>query len=170
MRRNHVVAIAAIAAVLTVAVGAYRAVVPGLSVARQSPSAIEVAVATWLLHHTVPESALQAHSMLGPRPDPADVAAGARLFRQKCEVCHAYDGGGKTEIGSGQYPRPPTLKSLDVTAMPDGEMFYHIQNGIRNTGMPAWSLPDRQIWQLVAHIRSLPAVAALSPDQRIERM
>ena len=27
--------------------------------------------------------------------------------------------------------------------------------------MPAWQLPDRQIWQLVAYIRHLPRVAEL---------
>jgi hypothetical protein len=27
--------------------------------------------------------------------------------------------------------------------------------------MPAWDMPDRQIWQLVAYIRSLPIVAHL---------
>jgi predicted CXXCH cytochrome family protein len=48
--------------------------------------------------------------------------------------------------------------------MSDGEIFYHIRNGIRNTGMPAWDLPDRQIWQLVAYIRNLPMVAARDPQ------
>ena len=41
-------------------------------------------------------------------------------------------------------------------------MFYHIRNGIRNAGMPAWDMPDRQIWQLVAYIRSLPIVVLLT--------
>ena len=52
-----------------------------------------------------------------------------------------------------------------VTSMSDGEIFYHIRNGIRNTGMPAWQMPDRQIWQLVAFIRHLPRVAPLAPKQ-----
>ena len=97
--------------------------------------------------------------------DPAEIAAGHDLFSQKCESCHGYDGGGKTEIGSGLYPRPPALQSMDVSSMTDGEIFYHIRNGIRNTGMPAWQLPDRQIWQLVAYIRHLPRVAPLAAGQ-----
>ena len=44
-------------------------------------------------------------------------------------------------------------------------MFYHIRNGIRNTGMPAWSMPDEEVWQTVAYLRHLPAVAALSSEQ-----
>ena len=48
--------------------------------------------------------------------------------------------------------------------MSDGEIFYHIRNGIRNTAMPAWNFPDRQVWQLVAYIRNLPIVAAREPQ------
>src|SRR5262249_51838874 len=77
----------------------------------------------------------------------------------------AYDGGGTTEIGAGEYPRPPPLRSMDVASMSYGEIFYHIRNGIRNTGMPAWQLPEREIWQLVAFIRHLPDVAPLAPGQ-----
>jgi hypothetical protein len=70
----------------------------------------------------------------------------------------------KTNLGGGEYPRPPALRSAAVMAMPDGEIFYHIRNGIRNTAMPAWGLPDRKIWQLVTYIRNLPKVAQLTPE------
>jgi predicted CXXCH cytochrome family protein len=46
----------------------------------------------------------------------------------------------------------------------DGEIFYHVRNGIRNTAMPAWGLPDREIWQLVSYMRDLPKVAQLTPE------
>ena len=46
--------------------------------------------------------------------------------------------------------------------MTDGEIFYHIRNGIRNTGMPAWNLPDQQVWQLVLYMRDLPKTAPMS--------
>src|SRR5579862_8715593 len=132
---------------------------PGLSVARRDPPAVEVAVATWLLRNSVPEQAKRAVNPVGE--DAADIAAGKELFVRKCETCHGYDGGGRTEIGAGTYPRPPDLRDV-LAPMTDGEIFYHIRNGIRNTAMPAWSLPDRQIWQLVAYFRHLPRVAALS--------
>ncbi|HEX4180562.1 MAG TPA: c-type cytochrome [Caulobacteraceae bacterium] len=130
--------------------------------ARQEPSHIEVTAATWLLHNSVPASAKSAVNPLGKHPDLASVAAGHDLFVQKCEICHAYEGGGKTELGSGEFPRPPVLRTL-LPSMSDGEVFYHIRNGIRNTAMPAWSFPDRQVWQLVAYMRSLPVVASVSP-------
>jgi predicted CXXCH cytochrome family protein len=147
-----------IAIVLALGV-AYAVFVPGLSVARQEPSGLETEIATYLLHHSVPASAIRAVNPLGPRPEPAALRAGHDLFAQKCEACHAYEGGGKTEIGANVYPRPPVLRDL-VPSMTDGEIFYHIRNGIRNTAMPAWNFPDRQVWQLVSYLRHLPVVAS----------
>jgi len=139
----------------------YQLLLPGLSIAREEPWGLEVQVATWLLHASVPNAAKRVANPLNTAADSPSVAAGRDLFRQKCEVCHAYDGGGKTEIGSGTFPRPPALREL-VTAMSDGEIFYHIRNGIRNTAMPAWNMPDNQLWQLVSYLRNLPAVAPLT--------
>jgi predicted CXXCH cytochrome family protein len=133
-------------------------VLPGLSVARQEPPRLEVVTASWLLRHSVPASAKAAKNPLGNRPDPAAIAAGHDLFVQKCSTCHAYDGGGKSEMGAGEYPRPPALHAL-LPSLSDGEIFYHIRNGIRNTAMPAWNMPDDQIWRLVAYLRALPLVA-----------
>lgn len=152
----------ALVVVLVLTAVFYFGVLPGLSVARKIPPVVETAVATWLLRHSVPEAARRAVNPIGQ--DPADIAAGKDLFVQKCEVCHAYDGGGKTEIGAGTYPRPPALRTL-APAMTDGEIFYHIRNGIRNTAMPAWNMPDRQLWQLAAYLRHLPLVAPLRATQ-----
>src|SRR3984957_10778320 len=151
--------VAASAAILGVL---YVKVVPGLSSARTEPPAAETMLATWLLHQSVP---FGAKISVNPAADPSDVAAGKDLYREKCEVCHGYDGGGKTPIGSNEFPRVPTLRSPAIAATPDGELFYHIRNGIRNTGMPAWDLPDPKIWQLVSFIRHLPEVAAMTPEK-----
>ena len=79
----------------------------------------------------------------------------ARSVHPKCETCHAYDGGGKTEIGTGTF-RARRCCDVACSSMSDGEIFYHIRNGIRNTAMPAWNFPDRQVWQLVSYLRHLP--------------
>ena len=170
MLRRHRIAISltvVLVGIVLAATAAWLSVIPGLSSARREPPATEVSVATWLLHESVPAAMRAQVNPLGG--DPADITAGQDLFRQKCETCHAYDGSGKTEIGAGEYPRPPLLRSINITAMPDGEIFYHISNGIRNTGMPAWSMPDTQIWQLVAYLPNLPKVASLSPSPRCQR-
>jgi mono/diheme cytochrome c family protein len=152
-------------AIAAVALGlAYRSIVSGGSIARnQDPPALEITVAQWLLHRSVPESARQLKNPLSAAADSADVAQGRELFRKKCEICHAYDGGGRTDIGSGEYPRPIDLHSPDVQHLSDGEIFYHIKNGVRHTGMPGWGLPDRHLWQLVAYLRNLPKIASLEP-------
>lgn len=157
-RYRLLVTFAAVPAVVVAAAIAYRAVVPGLSSARREPPMVEVAVATWLLRHSVPDEARKQRDPLGA--DRADIAAGRDLFRQKCEVCHGYDGSGRSEIGAGEYPHPPPLRTL-AASMTDGELFYHIRNGIRNTGMPAWNMPDQQVWQIVLYLRHLPITVPL---------
>src|ERR1700694_3403417 len=157
-RKSYLIAALIAVFVVVLAAGAlYQWLVPGLSSARTEPGPAETKIATWLLHHSVPPEAKARTNPLGS--DRAEIAAGRDLFRQKCEACHGYNGGGKPEIGSGQYPRPPTLRSIDVSSMSDGEIFYHIRNGIRNTGMPAWNMADRDIWQIVGFIRHLPKIA-----------
>jgi mono/diheme cytochrome c family protein len=157
---SRIVLVVAIVAV--VAVGAlYQWLVPGLSSARTEPGRVETKIATWLLHRSVPADAEARTNPL--KDDTAEIAAGGALFKQKCEVCHAYDGSGRTQTGSGGYPRPPPLRAT-VAPISDGEIFYHIRNGIRNTGMPAWDMPDRAIWQLVTFIRHVPEVAPMTAE------
>lgn len=153
--------------VIGAAAALYAFALPGLSSARPKPPGMEVAVATWLLRHSVPDDARKQRNPLGA--DEADVVAGRDLFREKCEICHGYDGSGRTEIAAGEYPHPPPLRKL-ATSLTDGELFYHIRNGIRNTGMPAWNMPDRQISQLVLYIRHLPITVPLSSQAAAKPM
>jgi predicted CXXCH cytochrome family protein len=50
--------------------------------------------------------------------------------------------------------------ALRARGRTDGDLFYFIRNGIRNTAMPGWQLPDEQTWQLVVYVRNLPQTAA----------
>jgi predicted CXXCH cytochrome family protein len=145
-------------------VGLYGMLIWEGSSARGDAPAVEAGIAQWLLFHTVPASQRAQRNPLSAGAGSADVAAGREVYRSKCQLCHAYDGSGKTEIASGQYPRPPDLRSSVVQQMSDGELFYHIKNGIRHTGMPAWELPDHGLWQVTAYLRNLPKVAAPGPQ------
>jgi mono/diheme cytochrome c family protein len=101
--------------------------------------------------------------MRNPVQATSDVLSAARdHFARDCAVCHANDGSGKSETGSGLYPPPPDLR--DESDMTDGELFYIIQNGIRFTGMPGWSFPDEKIWGLVGFIRTLPKLSPADLD------
>src|SRR5258708_38789305 len=153
-----------VAVIIASCVGFYALIVWEGSSAREDAPVLEANVAQWLLHYTVPAGFRAMKNPLDGRAEGADVDAGHEVYTKKCEICHAYDGGGKTEIGGGQYPRPPDLRGADVQRMSDGELFYHLKNGIRHTGMPAWALPDRKLWQVTAYLRNLPRVAALSPQ------
>jgi predicted CXXCH cytochrome family protein len=156
--RGIAIGIAILAVLVILPAVFWFAILPGLSVARRPPPRVEVGVATWLLHNSVPAAARDAVNPLGARPDPAALAAGHDLYTAKCETCHAFDGGGRSEIGGNVYPRAPVLREA-LPHMTDGEIFYHVRNGIRNTAMPAWNFPDAQLWQLVSYLRNLPAIA-----------
>jgi predicted CXXCH cytochrome family protein len=163
VNQRKVVKVAGISlsALLVLGIGLYALIIWEGSSAREDAPAPEAALAQTLLHYTVPADFRTMKSPLGS-PNVADREAGHEVYSQKCEICHAYDGSGKTEIGSGQYPRPPDLRGATVQAMSDGEIFYHLKMGIRHTGMPAWTLPDRKLWELTAYLRDLPHVAELS--------
>ncbi|HTJ63217.1 MAG TPA: c-type cytochrome [Alphaproteobacteria bacterium] len=119
-------------------------------------------MATFLLRQSVPDAARRQTNPLGA--DLADVAAGQAIYQKNCETCHGHDGAGHTQIGQYEFPRAPVLAAL-LPTMTDGEIFYHVRNGIRNTGMPAWGFPDREMWQLVAFIRRLPKTAEMTADE-----
>src|ERR1700735_1298782 len=101
------------------------------SSAREDAPALEANVAQWLLKYTVPAHFRAMKNPLGVEPGGADIEAGHEVYTQKCEICHAYDGGGKSEIGSGEYPRPPDLRSAPAQGVSDGELFYHLRTGTR---------------------------------------
>jgi mono/diheme cytochrome c family protein len=149
-----------VAALLTILIlgGAYHFVTSGGLIARQTPNRLEAGAARWVLDLSVPTAAKTRVNPIGTTD--ASLTAGRTLYQQKCEVCHGFDGRGITDAGHGEYPPPLDLQSADVRAQTDGELFYYIQNGIRNTPMPGWQLPDQNIWELVAYIRRLPLVAA----------
>jgi predicted CXXCH cytochrome family protein len=165
-RGKRVVRILVILVVLGVlAFGAlYWYVATGGMRARQKPSALETFVARRLVELSIPSEARTLKNPLEASASGGDEIAGRELYQKNCEICHGYDGSGKTAAGGGMYPPPLDLRrsALAKRKRTDGELFYFIHNGIRNTGMPGWQLPDQQTWQLVVHIRNLPET--VSPE------
>jgi putative heme-binding domain-containing protein len=95
-----------------------------------------------------------ARAQLIPQPanmNAEDLAHGKRVFQAQCSPCHGIDGTG----GSGANLAVPTLKH----AANDAALFDVIQGGIAGTGMPYSFLGDREIWLLVAYVRSLGRAA-----------
>ncbi len=82
-----------------------------------------------------------------PYNTPEDVAAGGRLFRSHCGVCHG-------PVGEGG--RAPSLTTGRFRHGSDDSSVYRtISEGIPGTEMPATFFNGRQLWQLVAFSRSL---------------
>jgi cytochrome c oxidase cbb3-type subunit III len=76
------------------------------------------------------------------------VSEGQRLFEwYNCSGCHSHGGGG---MG------PPLIKKEWIYGGESANIFDTIVKG-RPNGMPTWGgrIPEYQIWQIVAYVRSL---------------
>ena len=84
-----------------------------------------------------------------PYTSEEDVAAGGRLYRSHCAVCHGIEGeGGRgVDLTTGRYRHGSS----------DSGLFNTISKGIPGTEMPGIFFNGRQMWQLVAFVRSLSA-------------
>jgi mono/diheme cytochrome c family protein len=104
----------------------------------------------------------------GPPQTPESLAEGMAHFADHCASCHANDGSGSTEMGRGFYPKAPDMRLAATQNLSDGELFYVIENGIRFTGMPAWSTGtkagEESSWHLVQFIRHLPQLTESELD------
>jgi len=92
-----------------------------------------------------------------------NVEHGRRLFLQdvqpSCAMCHGAKGDGTGGFGADMSPKPRNFTCAEtMKPIPDGQLFWVIQNGSPDTGMPPFrDLNDEQIWQLVLYLKSLPA-------------
>jgi mono/diheme cytochrome c family protein len=136
--------------------------------AKAEPGRIETAVARTMRRMAIPRSARDLTNPVAHSPE--IMAEGMAHYADHCAACHANDGSGETEVGLGLYPKPPDMRLPATQSLTDGELFYIIENGVRLTGMPAWSTGTDEgkqaTWHLVHFIRELPR---LGPEQ-IERM
>lgn len=76
-------------------------------------------------------------------------------------------------MGTHLYPPAPDMRAADSQDRTDGELFYIIQNGVRLTGMPAWSSGSehdtQDSWKLVRFVRQLPKLSA-EEEQEMKKM
>jgi putative heme-binding domain-containing protein len=86
--------------------------------------------------------------------DPKAIEAGRKLFASGCAACHGAE---------GQGGRGPNLRAqVFWHPLDDDTLFTSIQKGIGGA-MPAANLPEEQVWQVVAYVRSLTSPAAENP-------
>jgi mono/diheme cytochrome c family protein len=133
--------------------------------ARATPTALEAMMARNARLMSIPSD---ARAQKNPLTASEENLRDARLhFADHCATCHGNDGDGDTMIGKGLYPKPPDLRLQETQKLSDGELFWIIENGVRFTGMPAFSSHGAQndSWKLVLFIRHLPQLTA---EERIE--
>jgi len=150
-----------------VVVGAVGIVVAGIVLA--STGRIDVAATRhggwndrldhWLF--TVSSRSIEKHASSATNPfasDPGAAAAGLAHYKANCLDCHGARDVDTSEFAKGLNPGPPMLDMDGVQKMSDGELFWVVSNGVRATGMPAFSPTHspEEIWKIVAFVRRLP--------------
>ena len=91
--------------------------------------------------------------------DPARIPMGIEHFAAHCAVCHGAPGVPHGDIAQGLYPPPPDLAKT-APLYSSAELFWIVKNGIKMTGMPAWSdHSDAELWATVAFIKKLPDIS-----------
>jgi mono/diheme cytochrome c family protein len=125
-----------------------------------TPSAIEVFAATTARKMALPSTYRQLRNPILPSTE--NIRAGMEHFSDHCAICHSNNGDGHTLFGNGLYPKPPDLRAAATQNKSDGELYYTIENGVRLSGMAAFSEEHTaaQTWRLVLFIRRLPQITA----------
>jgi mono/diheme cytochrome c family protein len=92
-----------------------------------------------------------------------DSAAGAAVYKSKCNTCHGPDGGG-TAVGKSL--QAADLRSARVQSKSDAELTQTISDGKGN--MPGFKgdITDEEIHAVLAHVRTLAAKGDSAPKKK----
>ena len=91
--------------------------------------------------------------------NPDAILAGMGGFRQRCADCHGTDARGV---------RGPDITQVWSSGRTDEGLFKTIRTGVPNSEMPAFAAPrtsDRDVWQMLAYLRTLSAPAPSDPPR-----
>jgi putative heme-binding domain-containing protein len=91
--------------------------------------------------------------------NPDAILAGMGGFRLRCADCHGTDGRGV---------RGPDITQIWSSGRTDQGLFRTIRGGVPGTEMPAFPAPrtsDREIWQMLAYLRTLATPAPADPPR-----
>ena len=107
------------------------------------------------------ERSIERHATTKANPfanDPSALSAGLAHYKENCLECHGARSIDAEELAKGLNPAPPMLDMAEFQKMSDGQLFWVVSNGIRMTGMPAFSPThtEDEIWKIVTFVRHLP--------------
>jgi mono/diheme cytochrome c family protein len=132
-----------------------------------APSQLEAGLLQAALHASVAR-----HAPTGGNPQPSpktDPIMGETIYRQLCSRCHGLTERSDNTYGKSFYPPAPNLL-LRGTTFSEGEIFWIVKHGIRNTAMPAWGslLTDEEIWRVAGVVRKFNSTRELESAIRTE--
>lgn len=136
---------------LTVYTGAY-------NVAATDPHAD---IVRWTFDTTMKRSVSDraAHFTPPEQTSEQQLREAARIYAETCAHCHGGPGKEHEHWAGNMRPQPPKL--TDAAAHWEArEVFWIVKNGIKMTGMPAFSPEhdDQTIWAIAAFVKDLPGM------------
>src|SRR5262245_34403247 len=84
--------------------------------------------------------------------DPTATEAGKRHFEARCAACHGAD-------GKGGERGPDIISTERARRRSADDLSELIRKGVPAAGMPAFQLPERELRELIAYVRSLSTPA-----------
>lgn len=128
--------------------------------ASSAPGKLEESLARMAIDRAVARRAPKTANPVASAPDALRV--GLSHFRENCVGCHGASGVDAAEYGQGLNPPAPDLSLPRVQRRTDGELFWIVSNGLRMTGMPAFSPThkEEELWKIVAFVRHLPEITS----------
>ncbi|MBL8210034.1 MAG: c-type cytochrome [Bryobacterales bacterium] len=97
---------------------------------------------------TLPLPGQHGSTTKNPFDKPSDVFEGGRMFRAQCGACHGPGGAGGA---AGPDLTTGTMKRGNS----DESLFQIVSKGIPGTPMPGYGASAKEIWQVVAYLRTL---------------
>lgn len=97
-------------------------------------------------------------------PEPLPESPGQLIYEEmQCAMCHGHQGAGDGFMAEGLNPRPRNFTDMKVMSrINDMSMYHAIKNGISGSAMPAWSLTDPQILDVISYIKTFLADSQLT--------
>ena len=93
-----------------------------------------------------------------PAATPESVAAGEKIYKRYCQLCHGEDGTGSPSREAGFPPSSNLVDSEWDHGSTDGDIYTVIENGVEpEMAMEPWfdRLSETDIWNVVNYLRAL---------------